>query len=165
MDKFDLDKFDLSRKMRRLTAWLDTQTQPDGLAGRRFHGVPFGNAYLTIDPERQTSYASANLNRVHLCGLETGMSAGGITRLIDIFANHGVRRFFAWLSPGPIWTRREACSIRPGFHATNGPVIRRFAASAIRPRISRPISTSARLARMTSWQAATHWARRYGRTT
>jgi hypothetical protein len=45
-----MDQFDLSRKMRRLTAWLDTQNQPDGMAGRRFHGVPFAGAYLTIDP-------------------------------------------------------------------------------------------------------------------
>src|SRR6266581_3249306 len=96
-----MDKLDLSRKMKRLTAWLDTQNQPDGLAGRRFHGVPFGDAYLTIDPEHQASYASANRNRVHLCGMEAGMSAGGIARLIDVFANHGVRRFFVWLSPGP----------------------------------------------------------------
>jgi hypothetical protein len=28
-----MDKFELSRKMKRLTAWLDTQNQPDGLAG------------------------------------------------------------------------------------------------------------------------------------
>ena len=46
-----MDGIALSLKMKRLTAWLDTQNQPDGLAGRRFHGVPFGDAYVTIDPE------------------------------------------------------------------------------------------------------------------
>ncbi len=96
-----MDTLDLSRKMKRLTAWLDMQVHPDGLAGRRFHGVPFGEAYLTIDPERQTPYASANLNRVHLCGAEEGMSAEGVGRLIEFFADHGVQRFFVWLSPGP----------------------------------------------------------------
>jgi N-acetylglutamate synthase-like GNAT family acetyltransferase len=96
-----MDTIDLSLKMKRLTAWLDTQNQPDGLVGRRFHGVPFADAYVTIDPEHQTPYASANLNRVHLCGTEPGMSADGIRRLIDVFADHHVRRFFVWLSPGP----------------------------------------------------------------
>jgi len=110
-----MDKLDLSRKMKRLTAWLDTQTQPDGLAGRRFHGAPFGDAYLTIDPEHQASYASANLNRVHLCGLEAGMSADGIRRLIDVFADHGVRRFFVWLSPGPDLDEARSLLDQAGF--------------------------------------------------
>jgi hypothetical protein len=96
-----MDKFDLSRKMKRLTAWLDTQNQPDRHAGRRFHGVPFAGAYLTIDPERQAPYASANPNRVHLCGAEEGMGTDGAARLIEFFADHGVQRFFVWLSPGP----------------------------------------------------------------
>jgi hypothetical protein len=96
-----MDKFELSRKMKRLTAWLDTQNQPDGLVGRRFHGVPFADAYLTIDPERQSPYASANRNRVYLCGTEPGMGSDGVTRLIDFFAGHGIGRFFVWLSPGP----------------------------------------------------------------
>ena len=96
-----MDTLDLSRKMKRLTAWLDTQVHPDGLAGRRFHGVAFGEVYATIDPERQTPYASANLNRVHLCGAEDGMSTEGVGRLIAFFASHGVQRFFVWLSPGP----------------------------------------------------------------
>jgi hypothetical protein len=42
-----MDGIALSLKMKRLTAWLDTQNQPDGLAGRRFHGVPFGDAYFS----------------------------------------------------------------------------------------------------------------------
>ena len=96
-----MDKFDLSRKMKRLIAWLDTQNRPDGLAGRGFHGVPFADAYVTIDPERQSPYASANLNRVHLCGTEAGMNADSVQRLIGFFADHGVQRFFVWLSPGP----------------------------------------------------------------
>jgi len=96
-----MDTIDLSLKMKRLTAWLDTQNQPDGLAGRRFHGVPFADAYVTIDPEHQSPHASANLNRVHLCGAERDMGADGVKRLISFFAGHGVQRFFVWLSPGP----------------------------------------------------------------
>ena len=42
-----MDRIALSLKLKRLTAWLDTQNQPDGLAGRRFHGVPFGDAYFS----------------------------------------------------------------------------------------------------------------------
>jgi hypothetical protein len=37
--------------------------------------VPFGDAYVTIDPEHQAPYASANLNRVHLYGTEPALSA------------------------------------------------------------------------------------------
>ncbi|CCE06411.1 hypothetical protein BRAS3843_1720032 [Bradyrhizobium sp. STM 3843] len=96
-----MDRFDLARRMKRLTAWLDTRLQPDGLAGRRFQGLPFGDAYLTIDPEHQAPNASGNLNRVHLCGAEHGMSADGVRRLIEFFTDHGVQRFFVWLSPGP----------------------------------------------------------------
>jgi hypothetical protein len=96
-----MDTIDLSLKMKRLTAWLDTQSHPDGLAGRRFHGVPFADVYVTIDPEHQSPSASANLNRVHLCVAEEGMGADGVKRLISFFVGHGVRRFFVWLSPGP----------------------------------------------------------------
>lgn len=110
-----MDTLDLSRKMKRLTAWLDTQVHVDGVAGRRFHGVPFGEAYLTIDPQRQTPYASANLNRVHLCGAEEGMSTEGVRRLIAFFASHGVQRFFVWLSPGPDMDRARRLLDENGF--------------------------------------------------
>jgi GNAT superfamily N-acetyltransferase len=121
-----MDKLDLSRKMKRLTAWLDTQNQPDGLAGRRFHGVPFADAYVTIDPERQSPYASANLNRVHLCGLEAGMSADGLKRLIAFFGDHGVQRFFVWLSPGPDMDKARGLLDQAGFsriHWTGYPTL------------------------------------------
>jgi GNAT superfamily N-acetyltransferase len=129
-----MDKFDLSRKMKRLVAWLDTQNQPDGLAGRRFHGAPFGDAYLTIDPERQTPYASANLNRVHLCGAEAGMSADSVRRLIGFFADHGVQRFFVWLSPGPDMDKARGLLDGSGFsrvHWTGYPTLCREGHAAI----------------------------------
>jgi hypothetical protein len=95
-----MDKIDLSRKMKRLTVWLETKNQPNSLVRKQFHGAPFGDAYVTIDPERQTPFASGNPNRAHLCGAEAGMDSGSISRLIDLFASEGVRRFFIWLSPG-----------------------------------------------------------------
>src|SRR5580704_9778603 len=50
-----MDKIDLSRKMRRFTVWLETKNQPDSLVRKKFHGAPFGDAYVTIDPECQTA--------------------------------------------------------------------------------------------------------------
>jgi GNAT superfamily N-acetyltransferase len=96
-----MDNFDLSLKLRRLAAWLDGRCQPDSLFRKQFTGVPFGGAYVTIDPARQAPYASANLNRVYLCGMEPGMGSRSVARWIDLFATEGVKRFFVWLSPGP----------------------------------------------------------------
>ncbi len=96
-----MDKISLSLKLKRLTAWLDDQCQPDGRVRKQFHGAPFGNCYLTIDPNRQDAAASANLNRVYLCGREAGLQPDGLDRLIELFAAEGVKRFFVWLSPGP----------------------------------------------------------------
>lgn len=92
---------DLSQKMNRLVQWLDGHRPPAGFVRRRFDGPPFGNCYVTIDPERQTTFASGNMNRVYLCGREAGMSPDSIRRLIDLFRSEGIERFFVWLSPGP----------------------------------------------------------------
>jgi hypothetical protein len=96
-----MDKVGLSQTMKRLTVWLETRIQPESLVRRQFQGAPFGDAYVTIDPECQTPFASGNSNRVHLCGAEAGMDGDSINHLIDLFAAEGVRRFFVWLSPGP----------------------------------------------------------------
>ena len=96
-----MDAIGLSLKMKRLTQWLDGRTRPDGLVRKQFHGAPFGDGYVTIDPGRQGPFASSNLNRVYLCGAEAGLEPGGIGRMIDLFAAEGVQRFFVWLSPGP----------------------------------------------------------------
>jgi GNAT superfamily N-acetyltransferase len=96
-----MDEIGLSLKMRRLAAWLDTRCRPDSLIRKQFHGAPFGGCYVTIDPGRQAPYASANLNRVYLCGAEAGMDSDSAGRLIDLFSAEGVKRFFVWLSPGP----------------------------------------------------------------
>jgi len=100
-----IDKIGLSLKLKRFIPWLDDRCQPDGqpasLVRKQFHGAPFGGAYVTVDPNRQGTAASANLNRVYLCGTEAGLQPGGLDRLIELFAAAGVKRFFVWLSPGP----------------------------------------------------------------
>ncbi len=96
-----MDEFELSLKLRRLAAWLDGRCQPDSLIRKQFLGSPFGSCYVTVDPGRQGPFPSANLNRVYLCGTETGMDFDSVERLIDLFRAEGVRRFFVWLSPGP----------------------------------------------------------------
>ena len=96
-----MDNLTLALKMKRLAAWLDRAWQPAGFVSKQYDGAPFGRCYVTIDPDRQAQYASANWNRVHLCGAEPGLRPEGLTRLIDEFIAAGVKRFFIWLSPGP----------------------------------------------------------------
>jgi GNAT superfamily N-acetyltransferase len=94
-----MDTIGLSLKMKRLTRWLDGQNRD--AARKPFRGSPFGDCYVTIDPDRQGPVASVNLNRVYLCGREAGMESDSVGRLIDLFTAEGVKRFFVWLSPGP----------------------------------------------------------------
>ncbi len=96
-----MDAVDLSLKMNRLVQWLDGQRPSISFVRRRFDGPPFGNCYVTIDAGRQARFASGNMNRVYLCGLEAGMDPDSIRGLIDLFRSEGVGRFFVWLSPGP----------------------------------------------------------------
>lgn len=96
-----MDKIALSLKLKRFIPWLDDRCQPDSLIRKHFHGSPFGGCYVTIDPERQGTAASANFNRVYLCGTESGMAPDSVERFIELFAAVGVKRFFVWLSPGP----------------------------------------------------------------
>ena len=65
-----MDTLDLSRKMRRLGLWLDENCQPESMLRQRV-----GEGFLSIDPQRQSETASANFNRVYLCGRESGMGA------------------------------------------------------------------------------------------
>jgi hypothetical protein len=96
-----MDQIALALKMKRLAAWLDPRCEPDSLVRRQFNEPPFGQCYVTIDPERQGPFASVNMNRVHLCGAEAGLTSDGVARLIGLFASNNVKRFFVWLSPGP----------------------------------------------------------------
>jgi hypothetical protein len=96
-----MDEIALALKMKRLAAWLDARCEPDNLVCRQFNEPPFGQCYVTIDPERQGPFASINMNRVYLCGAENGLTSQGIARLIELFTSKNVKRFFVWLSPGP----------------------------------------------------------------
>ena len=96
-----MDTIDLALKLKRLAVRLDGCCQPASLIRKQFDGAPFGRCYVTIDPDRQTPFASSNVNRVYLCGAEPGLAPDGVARLIDLFAAAGVSRFFVWLSPGP----------------------------------------------------------------
>jgi GNAT superfamily N-acetyltransferase len=95
-----MDKIALSLKLKRFIPWLDDRCQPDSLIRKHFHGPPFGVCYVTIDPERQGAAASANFNRVYLCGRESGTQPDALGQLIQLFTAAGVKRFFVWLSPG-----------------------------------------------------------------
>jgi GNAT superfamily N-acetyltransferase len=96
-----MDAIALSLKLKRFIPWLDDQSQSDSRVRKQFHGAPFGSCYVTIDPDRQGTAASANLNRVYLWGRESGMTPDSLARLIELFTAAGVKRFFVWLSPGP----------------------------------------------------------------
>jgi len=75
------DPIDLARRMRRLTQWVDSRRQPPTLIRRQFRGGSLGNCYVTIDPDRQTPFASSNLNRVYMCGAEAGMSSSSVASI------------------------------------------------------------------------------------
>jgi GNAT superfamily N-acetyltransferase len=96
-----MNTVDLSLKMKRLTQWLDSQRPPDRFIRKCFDSPPFGSCYVTIDPDRQARFASGNMNRAYLCGAEPGMDSESIRRIVDLFAEEGIGRFFVWLSPGP----------------------------------------------------------------
>lgn len=96
-----MDAIGLSLKMRRLEIWLGDGCQPESLIRHQFDAPPFGHCYLTIDPRRQGDTASGNYNRVYLCGRDAGVEEASVARWIELFARHGVKKFFVWLSPGP----------------------------------------------------------------
>jgi N-acetylglutamate synthase-like GNAT family acetyltransferase len=92
-----MDILALASKMRQLAVWIDRNCQPAGFIQHCYSGAPFGNCYVSIDPNRQGPYASGNWNRIHLCGTEPGLSPDGLSRLTEQFSDAGVRRFFVWL--------------------------------------------------------------------
>ncbi len=101
--------------MKRLTAWLDRAWQPAGFVAKQYDGAPFGRCYVTIDPARQAQYASANWNRIYLCGAEPNLCPDGLAPLIEEFTAAGVRRCFAWLSPGPEMNKVRGWLTQSGF--------------------------------------------------
>jgi len=123
-----MNAVDLSLKMKRLTQWLDSQRPPARFVRKRFDGPPFGNCYVTIDPDRQARFASGNMNRVYLCGAEPGMDSDSIRHIIDLFAAEGSSGFSCGSVPAPGWRLCAAGLGETDLRACNGPVIRRYAA-------------------------------------
>jgi len=95
------DTLALARTMQRLQAAIDAHCRPAAAVRRMFDAAPFGNAYVCISPGEESEFASANRNRIHLCGTDGGLTADGLAELCRLFAAAGVGRFFVWLTPGP----------------------------------------------------------------
>ncbi len=131
-----MDALELALTMKRLTVWLDRACQPAGFVQKQYDGPPFGRCYVSIDPGRQAQTASANWNRIHLCGAEPGLTPEGIEQLIDRYRAAGVNRFFAWLSPGPhmdvIRSWLEHAGFEPRMQWTHYPTC--LAATCVPPR-------------------------------
>ena len=90
----------LALRMHELALWLE---ETEALAAERhaFNTAPFGHSLVCIDPSSLAPGASLNRNRIYLHGNGTGLTKQGLTALMGKFRSRGVRRFFAWLSPGP----------------------------------------------------------------
>jgi hypothetical protein len=91
----------LARTMQRLMPRMDRACRPPGFVQRVFSAPPCGSAYVGIAPAEQHEHASANQNRINLCGADGGLSEAGLTQLLALFPAAGVARFNVWVSPGP----------------------------------------------------------------
>ena len=82
-----------------MSSWLESR---EGLPAERhsFDTAPFGRSHISIDPTSTAPAASLNRNRICLHGAG-GLTKSGLAELAKRFEARGVRRFFAWLSPGP----------------------------------------------------------------
>jgi hypothetical protein len=96
-----IDTLAVARAMKRLTACMDRRCRPAGFLHNTFDAAPFGTAYMCVSPGEQGDDASANHNRVQLCGADGGLTAAGLAGLLRVFDDAGVGRFFVWLAPGP----------------------------------------------------------------
>ena len=96
-----MDDFVLAQAIKRLTGWMDGRSGRAGLVQHSFDSAPVGTAYVCLLPGDDSRHASANHNRVHLCGAEGGFTREGVVRLAGLFDEANVGRFFVWLSPGP----------------------------------------------------------------
>jgi hypothetical protein len=91
----------LARTMQRLMPRMDRACRPLGFTQHVFDAAPCGTAYVGIAPAEQHEHASANQNRINLCGADGGLSAAGLAQLLVLFPAAGVGRFNVWVSPGP----------------------------------------------------------------
>jgi len=96
-----IDTLALPRTMQRIAAAIDACCRPAGAVRQMFDAAPFGSAYVCISPGEESQFASANHNRIYLCGTDGGLTRDGLAQLCGRFAQAGVGRFFVWLTPGP----------------------------------------------------------------
>ena len=95
-----MDGTELIRWLHRLRVWLDRSRRSVPFDTVRSHEAPLGDAYLTFDAASNSPAASFNENRAYLCGTPDSLSAEGPDRLVRLFEDRGIKRFFVWLSPG-----------------------------------------------------------------
>jgi hypothetical protein len=96
-----MDRFSLAKTMKEMTRRTDACWRPADSVQHQFAGAPFGSTYVCISPGEQGEFASSNHNRLHLCGVEPGLTADGTTGLLKLFGDAGIGRYFVWISPGP----------------------------------------------------------------
>ena len=96
-----IEIFALARTMQRVAAAIDATCRPADAVCRAYDAAPFGTAYVCVSPGEESQFASANHNRIHLCGTDGGLTAEGLMQLRRQFDAAGVSRFFVWLTPGP----------------------------------------------------------------
>ena len=155
-----MDALDLSRKMQRLTAWLDENCQPESSVRHR-------HRRQLISPSIRSGrrhIASANFNRVYLCGRESG-NGRRQRRALDRIVHRAWREKVLCLAQPRArhGNRRGAGSKPAGCHAFPMTAIRRCAAMAMRRHRSGPISTSGSDTGGNSGRRAKRSARRCGR--
>ena len=123
-----MDAESLALKLMRMDAWMDQPEVRPFCTRQQFDAMP-GAAQICIDPTSTEAAASFNRNRILLCGRSGELSHDDLLRFIEIFRARGIRRFFAWLSPGPqrdtvrewlqslrmqrvVWTRYPTLTLR-----------------------------------------------------
>ncbi len=69
--------------------------------GSKIHKI-VRNAIVTVDPPSASSpYPSSNGNGVYYFGCGTTVTRADFRKILDVFRQSGVERFFFWLSPNP----------------------------------------------------------------
>ena len=99
---FGMDPKALAFRVRRLQSWMESRVSSPTWSSQQFDRPPFGHAEVTIDAASNSPAASFNRNRICLCGSEGGLTRDGLTEMIRLFDAQRVKRFFVWLSPGPL---------------------------------------------------------------
>jgi hypothetical protein len=95
-----MDAESLALDLLRMHAWMERSALHPGSTCRPVCGAA-NAAQICIDPTSTEAAASFNRNRILLCGRSGGLSHADLLRSVETFRSHGVRRVFAWLSPGP----------------------------------------------------------------